>query len=119
MNPDLWTYREMVPKSDRGLTGFAVEAIDGSIGYIDETSNQAGEAYIVVDTGPWIFGKRVVIPVGAIDNVDLIDERVYLEMSKDQVKNAPDLKADTRVNEAFRGELTDYYEPIFHGRLEM
>ena len=119
MNTDLWTYREMVPQSDKGIAGFAVEAIDGSIGYIDETSNEAGEAYIVVDTGPWIFGRRVAIPVGAIDNVDLIDERVYLEMSKEQVKNAPELKTDTQVDQAFRGELTAYYEPIFHDRLEM
>ena len=118
MDRDIWTYRDMVPLPDRGIAGFAVDATDGSIGYVDETSHEAGEGYIVVDTGPWIFGKRVVIPVGAIDNIDLIDERVYLEMTREQVKNAPELKADM-LDEALRGELTDYYEPIFHGRMEM
>lgn len=119
MNRDIWTYREMVPLPDKGIAGFAVDAIDGSIGYVDETSDEAGEGFIVVDTGPWIFGRRVVIPVGAIDNVDLIDERVYLEMTREQVKHAPELKADAEVDQSLRSELTDYYEPIFHGRMEM
>lgn len=119
MHRDIWSYREMVPLPDKGISGFAVDAIDGSIGYVDEASEKAGEGYIVVDTGPWIFGKRIAIPVGAIDNVDLIDERVYLEMTREQVKKAPEIKPDTHVDEALRGELTDYYEPIFHGRMEM
>ena len=117
MYTDLWTYREMVPQSDKGVSGFEVEAIDGHIGNIDEAVDQAG--YMVVDTGHWIFGKKVVIPVGAINNVDLIDQRVYLDLSKDQVKNAPEYAGGRVIDDKFRSELTDYYEPIFHGRMEM
>ena len=60
---DLWTYRD---RSDLGanvvdthpdITGFGVEAIDGSIGKVDEATYDLGRSYIVVDTGPWIFGK--------------------------------------------------------------
>ena len=46
------------------LTGFSVEALDGSIGKIDEASNEVGASYLVVDTGPWIFGKKVMLPAG-------------------------------------------------------
>ena len=48
------------------MTGFDVEAIDGSIGKIDESSFEADNSHIVVDTGFWIFGKKRLIPAGAV-----------------------------------------------------
>ena len=44
------------------LTGYEVEATDGGIGSVDEATNDVGGSYIVVDTGPWIFGKKVLLP---------------------------------------------------------
>jgi hypothetical protein len=72
------------------LTGFSVEATDGSIGKIDEATNEVGSAYIVVDTGPWIFGKKVIPPVGVIDRIDPEEEKVYVNLTKDQIKNTPE-----------------------------
>jgi hypothetical protein len=46
------------------LTGFDVEAADGSIGKVDEATQEVGESYLVVDTGVWIFGKKVLLPAG-------------------------------------------------------
>ena len=37
---------------DIDVVGYSVEALDGSIGKIDEATFDAGTAYIVVDTGP-------------------------------------------------------------------
>jgi hypothetical protein len=57
---ELWTYTATTaPTVD--LTGFKVEALDGSIGKVDEATNEAGGSFIVVDTGPWIFGKKVML----------------------------------------------------------
>src|SRR5436190_19454364 len=36
----------------------------GSIGKIDEATNDTGSSSVVVDTGPWIFGRKVVILAG-------------------------------------------------------
>ena len=55
---DLWTHRD-TDISTTNLEGFGIEAIDGSIGKIDEATNEVGSSYLVVDTGPWIFGKKV------------------------------------------------------------
>jgi hypothetical protein len=53
----IWAWRENAWSSDRGnLDGFSVEAVDGSIGKIDEATYDVGASYVVVDTGPWIFG---------------------------------------------------------------
>ena len=47
-------------------------------------------AYIVVDTGPWIFGKKVMLPAGTIQRADHDDEKVFVNRTKDQIKNAPE-----------------------------
>ena len=84
---DLWTYGESTI-ANTDLTGFKVEAIDGSIGKIDEASNEIGASYLVVDTGPWIFGKKVMLPAGVVDRVDLDEETVYVNRTKDEIKDA-------------------------------
>ena len=61
----IWTYRETM-WAQRDLSGYKVEARDGSIGKVDEASNDVGSAFIIVDTGPWILGKKVMIPAGAL-----------------------------------------------------
>ena len=64
MEADIWTFRsgtDLGADVTRGVdvTGCGVEALDGSIGKIDEATYDVGKSYIVVDTGPWIFGKKV------------------------------------------------------------
>ena len=115
MYTDLWTYRESVPSSTDGINGFAVEATDGSIGHIDGASNETGAGYIVVDTGPWIFGSKVLIPAGAITEVDLVDEKVYLELSQEQIRNAPEYTPDSTPDDSYLSRLGTYYEPMFGG----
>ena len=74
----MWDYREDVGFADRDLVGYDVEATDGSIGKIDESSYEAGQAYLVVDTGFWIFGKKRLIPAGVVDRVDDQDRKVWV-----------------------------------------
>ena len=101
-----WTYRDTINAGQRDLVGYKVEAADGSIGKIDETSNEAGAAYVVVDTGPWIFGKKRLIPAGVIERIDADAELVYVGMTKDQIKNAPDFD-DTHHDD--RSPYDTYY----------
>jgi hypothetical protein len=109
---ELWTYRTF----DRDvitdqLKGFKVEAQDGSIGKIDEATDEVGRSYIVVDTGPWIFGRKVVIPAGAIERIDWDDEKVYVALTKDQVKNSPEFDPERGYdNDEYHTRLGSYYD---------
>jgi hypothetical protein len=117
MYTELWTYRESMPASTDAINGFAVEARDGGIGHVDANSNEVGAGYIVVDTGPWILGRKVMIPAGAITNVDLDEEKVMLDLTKEQIKNSPEFDPQTGLGDtAYRGVLGDYYEPFFRAR---
>jgi hypothetical protein len=108
-NADMWTYSASTQATTWDLTGFSVEATDGSIGKIDEASDEAGASYIVVDTGPWIFGKKVVLPAGVVDRVDADEGRVFVNRSKDQIKDAPEYDADRYREPSYRDELSGYY----------
>ena len=104
---DIWTYRSQTTETD--LTGFTVEAIDGDIGKVDEATYDVGGSYIVVDTGPWIFGKKVMLPAGVIRDIDLDAETVFVNRTKDEIKNAPEFDEKRYRDEGYRGELGGYY----------
>jgi hypothetical protein len=93
------------------MSGYSVEATDGSIGKIDEASYDVGAGYIVVDTGPWIFGKKVMLPAGVVGRVDHDEEQVFVNRTKDQIKNAPEFDEDQYRDETYRGQLGSYYGP--------
>ena len=65
---------------------------------------------MVVDTGPWIFGKKVLLPAGVVDRVDRDEEKVYVGRTKDQIKNAPEFDKDRYRDNAYRSGLGDYYD---------
>lgn len=104
----MWDYRDDVTMTDAGMVGYDVEATDGSIGKIDETSADAGSGYMVVDTGFWIFGKKRLIPAGVVQRIDDDEEKVYVSMTKDQIKDAPDFDDAHRDQ---RDDSYNYYEP--------
>jgi hypothetical protein len=116
MHTDIWTYREssqlgtaLDPSTD--ITGYEVEATDGSIGKVDEATYETGRSYLVVDTGPWIFGKKVMLPAGVIRSIDATDERVFVNRSKDEIKNSPEFDESMRSDDEYQSSLGSYYGP--------
>ena len=106
---ELWTFG-VERGASMDLTGWSVEATDGKIGKVDDATYEAGGSYLVVDTGPWIFGKKVMLPAGVVDRLDSESESVFVGRTKDEIKNAPeyDHKAGHR-DEDYRRRLGDYY----------
>jgi hypothetical protein len=88
----LWSFdAQRVATTNPGeLVGHDVEATDGHIGKIDKASTDTDRRYLVVDTGFWIFGKKRMVPAGLVSRIDSDDGRVFIEMTKDQIKSAPD-----------------------------
>lgn len=109
---DIWTFSEQ-SLDPTSLIGFSVEATDGGIGKVDEATGETGRSHLIVDTGPWIFGKKVLLPAGVVDRVDLDAETVFVNRTKDEIKSAPEFDSDTlRDDEAYRSRVGDYYGGI-------
>jgi len=110
MTVDIWTFGTEPMLRAADLVGLSVEATDGSIGKIDEATDEAGRGHLIVDTGPWIFGKKVMLPAGVVERVDFDTETVFVNRSKDEIKDAPEFDADAlRDDEGYRGRLGGYY----------
>jgi len=91
------------------LAGYQVEAADGHIGSVDEATYETGQACLVVDTGPWIFGRKVLLPAGTVQHVDHADRKVYVDRTKAQIKDSPEYDESTFTTPEYRDRVGDYY----------
>jgi len=111
---DPWNYREGAGIGDgTEVIGYRVEAMDGHIGKIDQASTMVGDSFLVVDTGPWIFGKKVLLPAGTVTNLDRTGQRVYVDRTKDQIRSAPEFDPENFRDEAYRDKVGGYYDTTY------
>ncbi|MFF4169359.1 PRC-barrel domain containing protein [Streptomyces sp. NPDC001744] len=115
MHPDIWSFSETASHAaGTDLTGYAVEATDGGIGKVDKHSAEVGRGHLVVDTGPWILGRQVVIPAGIVTAVDRATETVFVGRTREQIRNAPEfVPGQDDADGHHRMTLTDYYLAFF------
>src|SRR6476619_3170830 len=111
---EIWTFETGLGASvkPRDLVGYKVEALDGSIGKIDSATEDAGSSRVVVDTGPWIFGKKVLLPAGVVERIDANEEKLYVTLTKDQIKDSPEFNESTYRDQAYRDSVADHYTPL-------
>ena len=108
MDKTLWTHGSAFD-AGTDITGFSVEAEDGSIGSIHEATQETEQSFVVVDTGPWIFGKKVLLPAGTITRIDPANEQVYVSRTKEQIKNAPEYDDSRKLDPAYQDAVGTYY----------
>ena len=111
----LWSFdaQRVATIDPERLVGYDVEASDGHIGKIDEASTETSRRYLVVDTGFWIFGKKRMVPAGLVSKIDTEDELVLIDMTKDQIKSAPDYDDQGRYSDDdYDGTFGSYYRGL-------
>ena len=98
--------------SMQGLIGFSLGATDGEIGkvkdiYFDDESWRV--RYFIVETGNWLFGRKVLISPVAIQ-VPEWDTGIFpVNLTKDQIKNSPDIDTEKPVSRQQEADLIAYY----------
>ncbi|WP_327232951.1 PRC-barrel domain containing protein [Streptomyces sp. NBC_01317] len=107
MSDNMWGYQPTAGHTaGNTLTGYKVEASDGSIGKVDKHSDEVGSSYLVVDTGVWIFGKHVLLPASTVTRVDTAEETIYVDRTKAEIKDAPEFDKDKHLGDS------DYHEQV-------
>jgi hypothetical protein len=74
------------------MVGYHIVAKDGEIGHVDELlfdDTNWAVRYLVVDTSNWVGGKSVLISANTIDELDSPNQRIHVQLTRDQIKNGP------------------------------
>jgi hypothetical protein len=99
-------------RSTQAITGYHVEASDGEIGHLDGfivDDKDWAIRYIEVATRDWLPGKKVLLSPEWIDRVSWADTNVYVGLSKQAIKSAPEYLVSRPLTRAFETELHDHY----------
>ncbi|CCH29595.1 PRC-barrel domain containing protein [Actinosynnema sp. NPDC047251] len=91
------------------LAGYHVEATDGGIGKVDGATAGVPDGCLLIDTGPWIFGRTVVLPVGIVRRVDHDERTIHVDRTKEQIKAAPEYDPAGPDHAEFRTRTDAYY----------
>ncbi|MGF1539148.1 MAG: DUF2382 domain-containing protein [Pleurocapsa sp.] len=76
---------------------------------VDETGRFR---YLVIDTGFWIFGKKVLLPVGRA-SIDYSDKRVYVTgLTKEQAEHLPEYDDDMTVDYNYEEQVRRVYRGV-------
>jgi uncharacterized protein YrrD len=88
-------------RSCREVTGYHIHAIDGDIGHVNDfiLDDQTWQiAYLLVDTHNWIGGKKVLVAVRLVKEVQWANSKVVVEITVDAIKNTPAVDKWNSIN---------------------
>ncbi|MBK5271923.1 MAG: PRC-barrel domain-containing protein [Bacteroidia bacterium] len=94
------------------LIGYNLEATDGEIGKVKEFyfDDKTWEIrYLIVKTGNWLTGRKVLISPQALLVPDWGKEVFPINLSKEQIKNSPDIDTDKPISRRQEIKLYGHY----------
>jgi uncharacterized protein YrrD len=102
------------------LKGFEIQASDGSLGTVSDLlfdDSTWKVRWIVVDTGRWLTGRKVLIHPSAVVSAEYAARELKVALTKAQVKDSPEILQDRPVSHKMQHALYGYYgwNPLWGG----
>jgi sporulation protein YlmC with PRC-barrel domain len=94
------------------LKDYSIEAKDGTIGTVSDflfDDSNLKVRWLVVDTGNWLTGRKVLIHPSAIGYAEHWRRELTVGLTKSQVKDSPDIAQDLPVSLQMQNDLSSYY----------
>lgn len=99
-------------RSAKEMEGYAVAATDGVLGHVKDfflDDEQWVIRYLVVDTGGWLSSRKVLVSPIAVGTPDWEQRQIPVSISKEQVRNSPDIDTDQPVSRQHEVAYAGYY----------
>jgi hypothetical protein len=96
----------------QALEGRALQVADGGIGTLEALCFDAVSwvtRYLIVDTGDWLGGRRVLVPPLAVDDTSVHASAIDVELTRRQVEGSPPLDAGRPILRAYEARYYAYY----------
>jgi len=65
--------------------------------------------HLVVDTGSWLSGRRVLLPPSLVEQKDWSHRRLWVPLTKEQVKDCPPIETHLPVSRRKEAEQAQYF----------
>lgn len=99
-------------RSSDEVIGYHIQATNDDIGHVEDfiVDDETWQIrYMVVDTSNWWFGTMVLISPEWINRVSWDERKVFVDLSKEAVKESPRWDPSAPVNRDYEKQLYDYY----------
>jgi len=99
-------------RSVEEVIGYIVAATDRDIGQVNDfiVDDQAWALrYLVVDTGNWLPGRKVLVATPWLGLIDWAEQRLHVELDAESIRNGPEFDPTEPVNRRYEIEIHDYY----------
>jgi hypothetical protein len=96
----------------KDLRGYAIRATDGVIGHVDDVyfdDEKWGIRYLVVNTGNWLSGRKVLISPIALGHAGWMARQLPVAMTREEVERSPDIDTAKPVSRQHEAEIFMYY----------
>ena len=100
------------------LIGYEISATDGDLGTVDEfyfDDETWTVRYIVVETGDWLAGRRVLISPVAFGKPDPESRKISVNLTCGQVGSSPDIDTERPVYLQHEAALHEHYQWPWRG----
>ncbi|NJK86126.1 MAG: PRC-barrel domain containing protein [Bacteroidales bacterium] len=100
-------------RSTKDVSGHNIQATDDTIGHVEDfiiDDEDWAIRYIVVDTKNWLPGKNVLVSPEWIDRISWPETKVFVNLSRDLIKKAPEYKSDMNITRDYESSLYRHYQ---------
>ena len=108
----IWSYPDGGRTGD-SVQGYTVQATDGRVGKVDRAATSTDSHCLVVGTGTWIFGKKIVLPAGVIEAINDEQQEVWVSLTKEQISQLRSWGVDAIGGEQHRKRPGEHYGRFF------
>jgi sporulation protein YlmC with PRC-barrel domain len=94
------------------LIGYSIEATDGEIGKVDDfyfDDETWTIRYMIVKTGNWSFGRKVLISVMALTKLDFKAGLILVNLTQEQIRTSPDIDTEKPVSRQKEAMLNQHH----------
>jgi hypothetical protein len=94
------------------LKGSALRSLDGEIGSASEfyfDDRYWTVRYLVVNTGNWLTGRKVLLSPYSLNGIDLPEEQVSVQLTKKQIEDSPSIDTDEPISDQYENSFNGYY----------
>ncbi len=95
------------------VSGYSILSLNDDSGHVKDflLDDQSWQLkYLEVDTRDWIPGKKALVPIQWLEEIDWASNEVHLNLKKETLEHCPDVDLENPVDPHTEEELLVYYE---------